>query len=162
MDNDKLVLDVIKNRKVYKGKNIIQLESAAGSAIQSFTDSISIKVPRSRFLPVKSCNELLLIRSDIYLRNHSEFILNEKRKSGVLPSIKLGSFFTKVSDFENRFKNTPSIINLKKLIVEGDITFGENIVLEGDVEFIAPEGEKWIIPDGRKYKNVIITSKNNL
>lgn len=162
LDNNTLVLDVIKNRKVLDGKNVIQLEAAAGSAIQSFPDSISVKVPRRRFLPVKSCNELLLMRSDLYIRKGSEFLLNSARGNDVLPSLKLSSFYTKVQDFEPRFAHPPSIVHLNKLVIEGDVTFGEGITLEGDVEFLCPEGEKWTIPNGKTYKNVTIKSQAEL
>lgn len=162
LDKDTLVLDVIKNRKVYNGKNIFQLEAAAGSAIQSFPDSISVKVPRRRFLPVKSCNELLLMRSDLYRREGAEFLINPERGNTVLPSLKLSSFFTKVQDFEQRVPSPPSIVHLNKLVVDGDVTFGKNITLEGDVEFKCPEGEKWVVPDGKKYKDVVIASKDKL
>ncbi|KAH0787914.1 UTP--glucose-1-phosphate uridylyltransferase family protein [Histomonas meleagridis] len=162
LDNDTLVLDVIKNHKVYNGKSVIQLEAAAGSAIQSFSDSISVKVPRKRFLPVKSCNELLLMRSDFYTESGCEFLINTKRTVEGLPSLKLGSCYTKVQDFEARFPYPPSIVNLEKLEIEGDVTFGKEIVLEGKVKISAPEGEKWIVPDGRKYKDVEITEQSKL
>ena len=162
LDNGSLVLDVIKNRKVYNGKNVIQLEAAAGSAIQSFPDSISVKVPRRRFLPVKSCNELLLMRSDLYKRTGAEFLLNPERGNDTLPSLKLSSFFTKVQDFEPRFQYPPSIVHLNNLVVEGDVVFGKNITLEGNVTFKCPEGQKWTVPDGKTYKDVEITSQDKL
>ena len=162
LDNNKLYLDVIKNKKVYNGKNVIQLEAAAGSAIQSFPDSISVKVPRKRFIPVKSCNDLLLMRSDFYCFDDCELDINPLHKGSELPSIKLSPIFSKVKDFENRFLGYPSIIHLVSLFVEGDVTFGKDITLQGNVKLIVPEGEKWTIPDGKLYKDVTITDSKQL
>lgn len=144
LDEDTLVLDVIKNRKVYNGRNIIQLEAAAGSAIQSFPDSISVKVPRSRFLPVKSCNELLMMRSDLYVRNGGEFILDPVRaeKGLPLPSVKLGKAYQFVSDFEKHFEAVPSLRLVNALEVDGDITFGPGVVIEGNVTIKAEKAAR--------------------
>jgi len=37
-----------------------------GSAIESFDDSGAVVVPRSRFAPVKTTNDLFVLRSDAY------------------------------------------------------------------------------------------------
>lgn len=49
-----------------KGINVIQLETASGAAIKSFNGAIGINVPRSRFLPVKTTSDLLLIMSNLF------------------------------------------------------------------------------------------------
>ena len=38
-----------------------------GSAIESFDDAGAVVVPRSRFAPVKTTNDLFVLRSDAYL-----------------------------------------------------------------------------------------------
>ncbi|EAY14496.1 UTP--glucose-1-phosphate uridylyltransferase family protein [Trichomonas vaginalis G3] len=156
LDEDTLVLDVIKNRKVYNGRNVIQLEAAAGSAIQSFHDSISIKIPRSRFLPVKSCNELLMDRSDLYVRNGGEFILSPKRTLTTLPSINLGPKYQHVSEFEKRFKAIPSLLNVDVLEVTGDVTFGPGVVIEGKVH-IKGSDDKPVTIENRHLKDETVT-----
>ena len=45
---------------------MIQLETAMGAAVEAFEGATAIEVPRSRFLPVKTTNDLLLVRSDVY------------------------------------------------------------------------------------------------
>lgn len=55
-----------------------------------------VNVPRSRFLPVKSCSDLLLIKSDIYSLEHGQLVLNEARMFDTTPVIKLGDHFKKV------------------------------------------------------------------
>lgn len=62
MDNDGMDLEIIVNNKVAdNGEAVIQLETAVGAAVKHFDRAIGINVPRSRFLPVKSCSDLLLI-----------------------------------------------------------------------------------------------------
>ncbi|KAH0794271.1 UTP--glucose-1-phosphate uridylyltransferase family protein [Histomonas meleagridis] len=154
IQNDTLKIDVMKNYKTFEGRKVIQLESACGSAIQSFERSIAIKVPRRRFMPVKACNELLLMRSDLYIKHeNSELLLNPKRTTSGLPAVSLGKEFQRIEDFEKRIKCPPSIYNLKKLVVEGDVIFGKNIVLEGDVIIKAENGKKLVLPDGLVLKD---------
>ena len=163
LDNDTLVTDVMKNHKVFEGKPIIQLESASGSAVQSFPKAIALKVPRPRFIPVKLCNELVIIRADLYVRHeNSEFLINEKRTVPGLPAIKLSKEFQYVSDIDKRFPHPPSIYNLVSLDVEGDVYFGKDIVIEGKVVIKAPAGEKLVIPDGKHLKDCTITSASQL
>jgi hypothetical protein len=48
------------------GRQVFQLETAMGSAIECFDNAGAIVVPRSRFSPVKTCNELFALRSDAF------------------------------------------------------------------------------------------------
>ncbi|THH15857.1 hypothetical protein EW146_g4702 [Bondarzewia mesenterica] len=65
MDSEGMGLEIITNLKVNDdGLAIIQLETAAGTTIKHFHNAHGINVARSRFLPVKSCSDLLLIESD--------------------------------------------------------------------------------------------------
>jgi UTP--glucose-1-phosphate uridylyltransferase len=163
LDGGTLVLDVIKNRKVLNGRGVVQLEAAAGSAIQSFPDSISVRVPRRRFLPVKACSDLLMMRSDLYARAEGAYFdVSPARDSPELPHFVLGPLYTKVGDFEPRFPSPPSLLKLGTLEITGDVTFGAGVVLEGNVAFKPPAGEKWVVPDGKVYKDVVITSADQL
>lgn len=73
-----------------------QLETAAGAAIKHFKNGHGVNVPRTRFLPVKSCSDLLLIKSDIYSLEHGQLVINEQRMFETTPVIKLGDHFKKV------------------------------------------------------------------
>lgn len=79
------------------GLNVIQLETAVGAAIKSFENSLGINVPRSRFLPVKTTSDLLLVMSNLYSLNAGSLTMSEKREFPTVPLVKLGSSFTKVS-----------------------------------------------------------------
>lgn len=162
LDTDSLVLDVIKNKKVFEGKSVVQLEAASGSAIQSFPDAICVRVPRRRFLPVKSCSELLLMRGGVFVEIDGEYHLSPKRTSTAFPSVKLGSLYTTVQQFEERVPKPVNVLNLDNLIVNGDVTFGANITIEGDVEFNIEEGQKVTVGDGISLKNVKISKQSDL
>jgi UTP--glucose-1-phosphate uridylyltransferase len=163
LDSDTLVLDVIKNRKVLNGRSVIQLEAAAGSAIQSFPDSISVRMPRKRFLPVKACSDLFMMRSDLYARGPgADFEVSPAKGTGELPHFVLGPLYMKVQDLEARFPVPPSLLKLNSLEIVGDVTFGAGIVLEGSVAFKAPDGEKLVVPDWKVYKDVVVTAAVDL
>ena len=67
-----LGLPMIVNRKTVDPTDpsspaVIQLETAMGAAIDVFEGAAALHVPRSRFAPVKTTNELLALRSDAYV-----------------------------------------------------------------------------------------------
>jgi hypothetical protein len=58
---------------------------------------------RNRFLPVKQCNDLMLVMSDLFTQEHGILTRNRSRDNPALPLVKLGKEFKKVSDFLDRF-----------------------------------------------------------
>merc|ERR1711994_1026495 len=67
MDEGTLDMEIIVNPKTTdEGVRVIQLEIAVGAAMKCFEKCKGIKVPRSRFLPVKKTADLLLIKSNLY------------------------------------------------------------------------------------------------
>lgn len=150
-------MDIIVNHKVVDGKAVIQLERAAGSAIQYFNGGIGINVPRSRFLPVKSCSDLFIVQSNLYSLEDGSLIMNPKRAFTSVPLVKLGDEFKKVSDFLRRFQNTPDLLELDHLTVSGDVTFGADVVLKGTVIIVANHGSRIDIPSGSNLENKVIT-----
>ncbi|KAH7096496.1 UTP--glucose-1-phosphate uridylyltransferase [Auriculariales sp. MPI-PUGE-AT-0066] len=80
LEEGSLDLEIIVNPKVSDdGTPVIQLETAVGAAIKHFKNAHGINVPRSRFLPVKSSSDLLLITSDLYSLEHGKLIMSPKR-----------------------------------------------------------------------------------
>ena len=66
-----LPLPVIKNGKTVDPRDkastkVLQLETAMGAAIASFPGAGAILIPRSRFAPVKTTNDMLALMSDAY------------------------------------------------------------------------------------------------
>jgi UTP--glucose-1-phosphate uridylyltransferase len=97
MEQETMDLEIIINPKTTDdGQAVIQLETAAGAAIKHFKNAHGVNVPRSRFLPVKSCSDLLLIKSDIYSLEHGQLVINSSRMFETTPVIKLGDHFKKV------------------------------------------------------------------
>ncbi len=69
--NGVLKLPLIKNKKTVNPRDsssppVFQLETAMGSAIECFDDAGAVVVPRERFAPVKTTNDLFALRSDAY------------------------------------------------------------------------------------------------
>ena len=97
MEDEGMDLEIIINPKAMDdGQAVIQLETAAGAAIKHFKGAHGVNVPRCRFLPVKSCSDLLLIKSDIYSLEHGQLVMNPNRMFDNIPVIKLGDHFKKV------------------------------------------------------------------
>eukprot|EP00033_Pygsuia_biforma_P000665 GCRY01000782.1.p1 GENE.GCRY01000782.1~~GCRY01000782.1.p1 ORF type:complete len:506 (+),score=85.89 GCRY01000782.1:87-1604(+) len=153
-----LDLEVIVNPKqMSDGQEIIQLETAVGSAIRHFPNSCGVIVPRSRFLPVKSTSDLFLVQSNLYSNKHGVFHRNEERVLESLPIVKFSSQFKKVSDYLKRFASTPNILELEHLTVVGDVFFGKNVTLSGTVIIIAEEGQHIDIPANAFLCNNVVT-----
>ncbi|WFD07128.1 UTP--glucose-1-phosphate uridylyltransferase [Malassezia vespertilionis] len=158
VENDELELEIIVNHKsLENGEPVIQLETAVGAAIKHFRGAKGVNVPRSRFLPVKNCSDLLLITSDLYRLVHGRLVMNPRREFGQTPVVKLGDTFKKVGNYQKRFKNIPEMIELDHLTVQGDVWFGRNIILRGTVIIVANEGHKIELPDGAVLENKLIT-----
>ncbi len=67
-----LGLPMIVNRKTVDPGDagspaVIQLETAMGAAIDVFDGAAAVRVPRARFAPVKTTDDLLVVRSDAYV-----------------------------------------------------------------------------------------------
>ncbi|KAL4253536.1 UDPGP type 1 family protein [Abortiporus biennis] len=163
MENGEMELDIIVNPKTTDdGQAVLQLETAMGDAIKHFRNGHGVNVPRSRFLPVKSCSDLLLIKSDIYSLQHGQLVINEQRMFETTPVIKLGDHFKKIAQFQKRFKKIPKIIELDHLTVTGDVYFGRNVTLRGTVIVVANEGQRIDIPDGCILENRLLSGNLNM
>jgi len=158
MESDGMELEIIVNPKTTDaGEPVIQLETAAGAAIKHFKNAHGVNVPRSRFLPVKSCSDLLLVTSDLYQLEHGALIMNPKRMFVSTPVVKLGDHFKKVAQFQKRFKSMPSMLELDHLTVSGDVTFGRGVTLRGTVIIVANEGQRIELPDGTILENKLVS-----
>lgn len=153
IDTDELKIENFSSSKEVNDDQIISRGTGADSAIQFFDHTIGINVAQSRYLPVNSTSDLLLLQSDLYTADEGILVQNPARDNPANPSIELGPEFEKVNDFQSRFKSIPSIINLDSLKVEGDVWFGAGITLKGKVSIVAKPGMKLEIPDGIVLEN---------
>jgi UTP--glucose-1-phosphate uridylyltransferase len=135
-----LGLALIKNTKTVdpadpESPEVIQIESAMGAAIEVFDGAQLVEVTRARFLPVKTTNDLLVLRSDCYRLAESHHLVLEDGLDQV-PFVDLDSRFYKVVHrFDDRFpEGAPSLRQTEELVVHGDWTFGANVTVVGRVE----------------------------
>jgi len=92
VEEETLHMEIIVNHKTLdKGVNVIQLETASGAAIKSFNGALGINVPRSRFLPVKTTSDLLLIMSNLFTQKKGYLEMNPLRSFPSVPLVKLGT-----------------------------------------------------------------------
>lgn len=150
-------MDVIPNGKMVEGKQILQLETAIGAAIQFFNKAHGVNVPRTRFLPVKSTSDLLVVQSDLYQLQKGTLHMNPLRPFPTVPIVKLGPEFAKVDSYNKRFKGTPNMLELDQLTVQGDVNFGDQCVLKGTVIIVAQQGSRIDIPAGSILENKVVT-----
>jgi UTP--glucose-1-phosphate uridylyltransferase len=141
-----LELSLIVNHKTVDPRDrsspaVVQLESAMGSAIQSFEGARLLSVPRTRFVPVKTTNDLLTLRSDAYAISDGMIVGPVPERVGQLPYVDLDKrFYGVLDEFERRFpRGAPSLRDARRLVVVGDVTFGAGVAVCGDVELETEE-----------------------
>jgi UTP--glucose-1-phosphate uridylyltransferase len=162
VENNELEMEIIPNGKTIPGDkkgesdiSILQLETAVGAAIKHFGNAHGVNVPRRRFLPVKTCSDLMLVKSDLYTVKHGQLQMSTGR-FGDAPLIKLGSDFKKVSDFQKHIPSIPKIIELDHLTITGAVNLGRSVTLKGTVIIVATEGQTIDIPPGSILENVVV------
>eukprot|EP00415_Alexandrium_ostenfeldii_P000012 UN0012 len=113
---------------------VLQLETAMGAAIECFPGATALVIPRSRFAPVKTTNDLFALRSDAYVLTPDCRIVLADARNGVPPNIKLDGTY-KFTDAMDKLipEGPPSLIGCKKLVVEGPMTFAKDVVIKGEV-----------------------------
>ncbi|MBK8448256.1 MAG: UTP--glucose-1-phosphate uridylyltransferase [Micropruina sp.] len=112
---------------------VIQLETAMGAAIEVFRGATAIAVPRSRFQPVKTTNELLLLRSDVFDLGPDSRLTQTVAD---VPQVDLdGRFYKLIDDFEARVSQPPSLRQATSFVVHGDWTFDRPVIAVGDTVF---------------------------
>ena len=142
-------LPLIVNRKTVDPRDksstkVIQLETAMGAAVGSIPGARAVQVPRSRFAPVKTTNDLLVVWSDAYDLTPDGRMTPTYDDGGPVVTLD-DDHYKLVPDFEQRFSaGAPSLRRCTRLEVEGDVTFGAGVVVEGDVHVKGPRR----VPDG--------------
>jgi UTP--glucose-1-phosphate uridylyltransferase len=147
--NGVLGLPMIKNVKTVdpsdsSSPEVVQIESAMGAAIEVFPGATAIGVGRERFLPVKTTNDLLVLRSDVFAVAEDGRLVQQADPT---PLVELNSrCYKTISAFERRFPaGAPSLRQATRLAVEGDWTFEAGVNVVGDVT-LADAGEPQTVP----------------
>ena len=147
-------LPLIVNRKPVdptepKSTPIYQLESAMGAAISVFPNAGAVCVPRTRFAPVKSTEDLLALWSDAYvLGDDMHMNLHPARKGKPvlvhLDPVHFGAY----ENLKARVPDgVPSLVNCESLTVKGDFQFGRNVVVKGTVCLTNENSPQKKVPD---------------
>lgn len=109
-----------------------------GAAIGTIEGARALEVPRTRFAPVKTTDDLLVARSDLYdLTDDGRMV---PTWTGTAPVVALDkATFGMMRDFDRRFPNgVPSLRAATRLRVDGDVTFGARVTVRGDVTVAGP------------------------
>lgn len=136
--NQVVELPLIVNPKTVDPRNpespsVLQLETAMGAAISLFPNTQVVEVGRERFVPVKTCSDLLAVWSDRYGVDQScGFAARE-----ACPPLTIDldqTYYSRTDDLAVRFPHgAPSLRECSSLVVQGDVRFGRKVKLVGAV-----------------------------
>jgi len=149
-----LGLPMIRNSKTVDPRDpastpVYQLETAMGAAIAIFAGAEAVRVPRSRFAPVKTVNELLAVRSDAYRLTEAYHIVLANGRATPPVVLLDRQYYRFISDLEARFPfGPPSLVECDRLVVQGDFRFGRNVICRGEVRLANRSDKQAAIPDG--------------
>jgi UTP--glucose-1-phosphate uridylyltransferase/phosphoglucomutase len=145
-------LPLIKNKKTVNPRDsastsVFQLETAMGSAIECFSNASAVVVPRSRFSPVKTCNDLFSLRSDAY---HLTEDFCVKLKGPSPPLVKLDDKHYKHVDKMEKLcpQGVPSLVSCTRLEVSGPVIFSPGTTFKGKCSVVNAGTEPVALPPG--------------
>ena len=107
-----LGLPLIRNAKTVDptdpgSPKVVQVETAMGAAIEVFEGAQAIVVGRDRFLPVKTTDDLLLLRSDAYTEAPDGTL---QRATDPTPLVQLDPrFYRTMADFDAQVPRRPAV-----------------------------------------------------
>jgi len=140
-----MALPMIRNSKTVDPKDdstskVYQLETAMGAAIANFgARSRAVIVDRTRFAPVKKCDDLLNLRSDAYESTSDHRLQLIASRNGLPPTVNLGDTYKKIDAFDKLTSGgIPSMKDCKSLTMlpkktKKIISFEKGVVFKGDV-----------------------------
>jgi UTP--glucose-1-phosphate uridylyltransferase len=134
-----LGLPMIVNRKTVdpgdkSTPEVFQIETAMGAAIEVFEGAVTIEVGRDRFVPVKTTNDLLVLRSDCYELDEHHVL---RQVPDAVPFVDLSKEYKLVDGFERLVEEVPSLKEATRLEVDGEWTFGPGVRVVGDASLTA-------------------------
>ena len=146
-----LGLPLIRNEKTVdpsdaSSPRVVQIETAMGAAVEVFDGAQAIEVDRGRFLPVKTTNDLLVMRSDAY------DLADDGTLAATVDRVALVDLdrdhYTSIDAFDQRFPaGPPSLRQARSLTVHGDWTFGADVVVIDDAVL---DGDGGTVDDGTR------------
>jgi UTP--glucose-1-phosphate uridylyltransferase len=143
-----LGLPLIVNRKTVdptdpRSTPVVQLETAMGAALGVIPGARVLGVPRTRFAPVKTTDDLLVVRSDACALDPDDARLEPLVPWPLVALDK--AVYGRLAAFEERFAHgAPSLARCRSLTVRGDVSFGAGVTVVGAAELEGPA----VVPDG--------------
>jgi UTP--glucose-1-phosphate uridylyltransferase len=136
---------------------VIQLETAMGAALSVFDGAQVVRVPRARFVPVKTTGDLVVLWSDVYELTDDYRVVPSPKRRDPAPLVDLDPrYYRRVQDLELRFPHgAPSLVEAKRLKVRGDVRFGRGVVVRGDVDVEQAGTTPLIVRDGAELPEAI-------
>lgn len=151
----RLGLPMIRNAKTVDPRDssstpVYQLETAMGSAIAVFSEAQALRVPRTRFAPVKTTDDLLAVRSDAYvLTDDFHVVKNPDRQVDQLVVMLDPAYYKFVTDLDARFPHgAPSLLECLRFRVEGDFKFSRGVICKDVVRLMNESDEQVEIAAG--------------
>lgn len=141
-----LPLPMIRNEKTVDPRDpsspaVYQLETAMGAGIECFPGAKAVSVPRTRFFPVKTCSDLLILRSDAVLIDEEGNVSLAPSRKGIAPLVDLDPKLYKLVDSLDEL-GIPSLVDVDKLTVRGKFHFPDGIALSGKVNLANDSDER--------------------
>lgn len=135
-----LPLPVVRNKKTVcptdlSTAKVLQLESAIGSAFSFFDKASAMVIPRTRFAPVKSCNDMLAVRSDCYVVTSDHRLVLAETRKGKPPVIILADQYYNFFNLMEKLtpNGTPSLVECERLEIKVPIAFEPSARIIGNV-----------------------------
>ena len=121
-----------------------------GSAIGVFKGAGAVRIPKTRFAPIKKTNDLLDVRSDNYILTEDFQVVPNPARTLPRAFIDLDpAHYQFVDDLEARFPwGPPSLVQCERLVIKGDFRFGKDVVAQGKVTLVNETGEQQFVEDG--------------
>lgn len=115
--------------------DVYQLESAMGAALSVFPNATVLHVPRKRFFPVKTCDDLLLLQSDFFHLSENGTFEPMQNCPTSFPVIKLDpAYFHTVDLLKQHFPfGAPSLKHASVFKITGNVYFENNVIIEGAI-----------------------------
>ncbi|TWU02475.1 UTP--glucose-1-phosphate uridylyltransferase [Stieleria varia] len=158
-----LDLPMIANRKTVDPKDtqspaVYQLETAMGAAIACLPNATAVRVPRSRFAPVKTTGDLLAVRSDAYEIAEDRSVRLIAERKGVPPNVQLDKAnYRTIADLDERIREIPSLRDCVTLTVQGDVEFAADVSFSGEVAITNQSGGRQVLSSGEYTGEVTLT-----
>ncbi len=138
------------NPRDFASPRVYQIETAMGAAISLFNGAAAVCVPRTRFIPVKTTSDLLVLKSDRYHLSDEEGLVPAPGIQTESLHVTLDpEYYQHLDQFEARFAHgIPGLSACESLRIDGNVFFEKNVTLRGAVTITSPGHDPRTIPEG--------------